>query len=485
MYLDKRVKRQLAFFAVVSAVAGSIMAINYLDLPKMWFGAGYYKVTVNMPASGGLYKNGNVTYRGVPVGRVDDVRLNRGGVDAVLSLKSSTQIPADLVAQVHSQTAIGENFVELIPRNGSGPALKDGDVIPADRITLPVDINAILATTNEGLQAIPHDDLKTAIDEAYTAVGGLGPELSRIVNATTTLTADARAHLDALTTVIDDSKPILDSQTETSGSIQTWAANLAQITGELKDQDEAFKGILDTGPGAFDEGHQLLDRLKPSLPIMLANLVSLEQVAITYQPAIEQILVLLPPDVEMLQAAQLANRDAKQDYKGLYLSFNLNANLPPPCTTGYLPPQQVRPPSEVDYPDRPEGDMYCRVPQDSQLDVRGARNLPCATRPGKRAPTVKMCESEENYIPLNDGYNWKGDPNATLSGQSVPQLSPDSPAPAAAPAAPGTPPGVAIAHYDPATGTYTGPDGRQYTQTDLGTDHKPTTWQDLLTPLTP
>ncbi len=30
-------------------------------------------------------------------------------------------------------------------------------------------------------------------------------------------------------------------------------------------------------------------------------------------------------------------------------------------------------------------------------------------------------------MPLNDGYNWKGDPNATLSGQPVPQLPPGTP----------------------------------------------------------
>jgi phospholipid/cholesterol/gamma-HCH transport system substrate-binding protein len=390
MYLNKRVRRQLAFFSVVSVVAVGIMAIGYLDLPDMWFGAGHYRITLNLPASGGLYRNGNVTYRGVEVGRVDDVRLSSTGVDVVLSLNSGTKIPADVVAQVHSQTAVGEQFVELVPRSGSGPSLKNGDVVPEDRTSLPPDINAILTATNRGLQAIPHDDLKTAIDESYTAVGGLGPEISRIVNGTTTLAADARHNLDALTTVIDRSKPILDSQTDTSGSIQNWAANLADITGQLKTQDHAFNGILDKGPAALDEGRQLLDRFKPSLPVMLANLVSLEQVAVTYQPALEQLLVLLPPDVEMLQGSQLANRATKQDYKGLYLSFNLNANLPPPCTTGYLPPQQVRPTSVVDYPDRPEGDMYCRVPQDSQLDVRGARNLPCLTRPGKRAPTVKM-----------------------------------------------------------------------------------------------
>jgi phospholipid/cholesterol/gamma-HCH transport system substrate-binding protein len=88
-----------------------------------------------------------------------------------------------------------------------------------------------------------------------------------------------------------------------------------------------------------------------------------------------------------------------------------------------------------------------------------------------------MCESDERYVPLNDGNNWKGDPNATLSGQPIPQPLPETP-PAASPA----PPPIAIVEYDPNTGTYTGPDGKQYTQTDLthGANHQK--WQDLLVP---
>ena len=102
--------------------------------------------------------------------------------------------------------------------------------------------------------------------------------------------------------------------------------------------------------------------------------------------------------------------------------------------------------------------------------ANGARNLPCLTVPGKRAPTVKMCESDEQYVPLNEGDNWKGDPNATVSGQDIPQLPPGSP-PAGPPPAGNSPPigappplPIAAAEYDPATGTYVGPDGHVYTQ---------------------
>jgi phospholipid/cholesterol/gamma-HCH transport system substrate-binding protein len=94
-----------------------------------------------------------------------------------------------------------------------------------------------------------------------------------------------------------------------------------------------------------------------------------------------------------------------------------------------------------------------------------------------------MCESNESYVPLNDGFNWKGDPNATLSGQPIPQLPPGTPAPPpAAPAPPPAAPPLAVAEYDPATGTYTAPDGRSYTQADLATPAQEKTWQSMLMP---
>jgi phospholipid/cholesterol/gamma-HCH transport system substrate-binding protein len=202
-------------------------------------------------------------------------------------------------------------------------------------------------------------------------------------------------------------------------------------------------------------------------------------------------LVLLPQGAAAIQGIQVANKNTKQDYKGAFLDFNLNINLPPPCTTGFFPIQQMRSPSFEDAPDRPAGNVYCRIPQDSNLTaVRGARNYPCETRPGKRAPTVKTCESDEEYIPLNDGFNWKGDPNATLSGQGVPQHDPGDAAPIGPPAEPApsngqAPPQIPAVEYDPETGTYVGPDGRSYTQSNLARGADQTrTWQEMLIPPT-
>ena len=287
---------------------------------------------------------------------------------------------------------------------------------------------------------------------------------------------------------------------QTADSIATWAQRTAAITGQLKAQDTAFADLLNEGGPALEEGRALFDRVAPALPVLLANLVSLGEIAVAYRADLEQLLVLFPQGTAVMSAIALANSGTKQDYKGIYLDFNLNLNLPPPCNTGFLPVRQQRSPSDVDAPNGPPVSCTAGCRRTPPLNVRGVRNIPCETVPGKRAPTVEMCESDEQYVPLNDGFNWKGDPNATLSGQGVPQYAPGAdprlPPPSGTGAAlpTGAPPPassdrraappIAVAFYDPATGDYIGPDGKRYTQADLAHPQNKT-WQSMLVPPTP
>lgn len=496
MRLHRRTVITLAVFMVIATAAAWLVGGYYAHLPAVYLGIGRYTVRVQLDRAGELYRAGNVTYRGVEVGKVSKVQLNDSGVEAVLSLKSGIAIPADLTASVHSVSAIGEQYVDLVPRSGKGPMLKNGDVIPQDRTSIPPNINSLLSAVNRGLTAIPRANLKTMVDESYVAVGGLGPELSRLIGGGAKLATDARKNLDAITTLIDEPKPIFESQTQSSNSIQAWAAHLANVTKQLRtveSNNSAFSdAVRKVGP-FFDVARQAVDRLEPTLPGAVANLDKIGDVALTYRDNLEALLVQVPQIVADSQAVQLADKDLK-GYKGLGLSFNLNLNWPPPCSTGFLPVQQQRSPVFEDAPPRPPGLVYCRIPQDSPLNaVRGARNYPCETRPGKRAATVKQCESDKPYIPLNDGFNWKGDPNATLTGQGVPQFDPGEPIPEGFPGGPSpsaaVPPAelppIAAAEYDPATGDYVGPDGQRYKQPTLAAGlGKERTWQQMLTPPT-
>lgn len=490
--LNRKTWIQLAVLSLVTIVSCGAMAFNYMKLPETLFGIGEYNVTVDLPQSGGLYQNSVVTYRGTDVGQVKSVNVTASGVRAVLAMRSGVKVPADVQASVHSRSAIGEQFIELTPQPGKdGPQprmLRAGDVIPAGQVDVPVDIGRLLDMTNRALQAIPRDNLRTVTDEANRAVGGLGPELSRIVDGSTALAIAGGRAVDPLATLIDQAPPVLNSQVQTSDAIATWAQRTAAITAQFQAQDAALRDLLTQGSSGVEEGRAMLDRVAPAVPVLFANLVSLGDIAYVYRHDIEQILVLLPQGIAVMAGSLVPNVGTKQDYTGFYLDFNLNMNLPPPCTTGFLPPTQRRSPASVDAPDRPAAELYCRLPQDSDLNVRGARNIPCETKPWKRAPTVEMCESDEEYVPLNDGYNWKGDPNATTSGQGVPQYPPGQdprlPPPRGTAPVPPAPPPLAVATYDPASGEYIGPDGHRYTEADLA-HPRAKNWQSLLVPSSP
>lgn len=445
-----------------------------------------YNVTVDLPQSGGLYQTSVVTYRGTDVGQVKSVDVTATGVRAVLAMRSGVKVPFEVQASVHSRSAIGEQYIELTPQpgkdGGQSRPLRAGDIIPAGHVDVPVDIGHLLDLTNRALQAIPRDNLHTVIDETNRAVGGLGPELSRIVDGSTALAIAGGQTVDPLATLIDQSPAVLNSQVQTSDAIATWASRTAALMAQFKAQDAAVRDLLTQGTSGIEEGRALLDRVSPALPVLFANLVSLGDIAVVYRHDIEQLLVLFPQGIAVMAAALVPNLNTKQEYRGFFLDFNLNLNLPPPCSTGFLPPTQRRSPASVDAPDRPAADLYCRVPQDSEFNVRGARNIPCETKPWKRAPTVELCDSDEEYVPLNEGYNWKGDPNATTSGQGVPQYPPgqDPRLPPPRGTAPSTPP-LSVTTYDPATGDYIGPDGKRYTESDLA-HPRAKNWQSLLVP---
>jgi phospholipid/cholesterol/gamma-HCH transport system substrate-binding protein len=487
--LSRRIWTQLAILAFVTVISFAVMAFGFIKVPAL-LGVGRYTVYVDLSASGGLYPTSVVNYRGTEVGSVKSVNVTQDGVRAVLSLRSAIAIPADVRASVHSRSAIGEQFLELTPHSGTandtGLKLRDGDVIPVGETQIPVDIGSLLDATNKALQAIPQDNLHTVVDEASKAVAGLGPELSRLVNGGTALAIDAGKTSDAFSRLIDEFPPVAESQVRTSDSIATWAQRVNSITSQLKAQDNSFANLLNVGGPALNEGTALFNRLAPTLPVLLANLVSLGNIAVTYRNDLEELLVLFPQGTAVMSSIIVPDMVAKQDYRGIYLDFNLNLNLPPPCNTGFLPVQQQRIPVRQDYPDRTDGELYCRIPQNSDMNVRGVRNTPCETKPQKRAPTVEMCESDEQYVPLNDGLFWKGDPNATLSGQRVPQFPKGGPTPS--PGRDWHPPPDAVTNppvavpYNPATGSYVGPDGRPYTQSDLADRAKGKTWQSMMMP---
>jgi virulence factor Mce-like protein len=392
--LTRFVRIQLAIFAIVGTIGVIAMVLFYIQAPTL-LGIGRMTVTLELPATGGLYRFSNVTYRGVQVGKVTAVALAANGAKATLSLGTSPKIPANLQADVLSVSAVGEQYVDLRPRTDSAPYLHDGSVIAMHDTTIPQAVGPMLDRVSALVKSLPKNKIGQLLDEAFQAFNGAGYDLGSLADSSSRISADANSIVDRTRALTEDSGPLLDAQAQTTDSIRRWAHSLAGISDVLANDDSKVRTILRNGPGALDEASRLFEQIKPTLPVLLANLTTIGQIGITYHPSLEQVLVLLPASVAYISTAASMNwPDGKS--RG---DFALTIDDPPICTVGFLPPSQWRSPSDTSDMDTPDG-LYCKLPQDSPLAVRGARNYPCMGHPGKRAPTVEICNSDKPYMPL-------------------------------------------------------------------------------------
>ncbi|HET6736397.1 MlaD family protein [Mycobacterium sp.] len=393
--LTRFVRNQLIIFTIASIVGVAVMLFAYMQVPTL-LNIGRLTVKLELPAAGGLYRFGNVTYRGVQVGKVTSVALTENGAEATLSLDRSPKIPADLQADVLSVSAIGEQYVDLRPRTDSGPYLQDGSRIPMADTTIPQQVGPMLDQLSELVDSIPEGRISDLLDESFKAFNGAGDDFGSLLDSAAKVTEDVNGVSGQTRSLIDDSGPLLDSQAETADAIRTWAHSLAGVTGQIAQNDPEIRAILQRGPGFAQEVSQLLDQVKPTLPILLANLTTLGQILVTYNPSLEQLLVVFPNAL----ASNMSFGLAKNNPTGLAVSdFALTINDPPSCTVGFLPPSQWRSPADTTTIDAPDG-LYCKLPQDSPIAVRGARNYPCMGHPGKRAPTVELCNDPKGFQPL-------------------------------------------------------------------------------------
>lgn len=403
--LTRFIRSQLIAFVVLTIIGLLVLGWYFLRVPTL-VGIGQYTLKADLPSAGGLYTTANVTYRGATIGRVTDVSPTETGVVATMSIGDEYKIPVDAVANVHSVSAVGEQYLDLVASDDPGQYLSDGQTIATG--TVPAEIGPVLDTLNQGLEALPANKIPVLLDETAQALGGLGPSLQRLVDGTQAIVGDLRTDIDSVNDIINNSAPLLDSQVDSGDAITDWATNLNTLAAQTAAQDGVIRDGLAKAAPTADAVTAVFSNVRETLPQTLANVEVILDLLKRYHKGVEQALVTLPQNASIGQAVSVPYKNQAA------LDFGLTINQPPPCLTGFLPASQWRAPADTSPAEVPSG-LYCKIPKETPANVvRGARNYPCADVPGKRAATPTECRENEPYTPL--GTNpWYGDPNQIVN----------------------------------------------------------------------
>lgn len=355
-------------FLVIAVLVLAHLGLSYADLGRYVGAADYYTVQVQLPRTGGLFPHSEVTYRGVSVGRVGAIGLTSDGVVADLRIrKSAPRVPDDARAAVASLSAVGEQYIDLRPERRGGPYLAEGSRIEASATSVPRPVTDVLTSVDDLTTSVPLDSLRTVVDEFGQAFEGRGDDLELLMDNGTAFVRAADRALPHTTKLMADGAVVLRTQAEEAEAIRDFATGARDLAATLKGSDADLRKLIMAAPEAATQVSALLRDLDPEVGVVLANLLTTSEVAVTRQRGTEELLVKLPAAVAAGATAVDGNR--------ANLSMAVTFFKPLPCTAGY---DDTRYRLGTDLSPAPalNRDARCTSSASSGINVRGSAHAP-------------------------------------------------------------------------------------------------------------
>lgn len=366
---------RMGLFAVIAVTSVVVAGVRYVGIPERYLGQSY-EISVNLPESGGIFPNAEVTLRGVPVGRVESLELTPDGVRANLQLDEDVRVPEDTLVKVAHLSAVGEQYVELIPPDDDGPYLAEGEALPVEAATTPLKVTSLLVHLDQLATSIGRPQLRRVVDELGTAFSRSGQDLATVLTRARELSRDFAAVQPRTDALLRDGRRVLRTQRELEPDLVRLSHGLDELTETIADSDPQLAAILTEGPDGLDEVRRLLSRNEANVGVLLGNLLSVGE--ILAEPVrlrgLNTQLVLLP---RIIQGT--FNIQPGDGYARLGAVLDTTQAV---CSRGYessgTPPTQSHLLSRV--PGNPEMranlNAFCAEPPSSGISVRGAANVP-------------------------------------------------------------------------------------------------------------
>jgi phospholipid/cholesterol/gamma-HCH transport system substrate-binding protein len=354
-------------FALLGVVVIAFTGLHYANLGQYFGAPGYYVVKVDLADAGGVYTNADVTYRGVHVGRVGAMNLTSDGIQLDLNISDTApRIPANVQVVVADLSAVGEQYVDLLPRAAGKPYLTSNSIIHQRDTQVPPPVTTLLTSLDALANSLPTKSLQTVVNELGHAFQGQGPNLQILLQASSSFTRAASNDIPQTTQLINDGQSVLATQQDESSELKSFGASAALLAKQLDSSDSDLRRLISAAPQASEQVTGLLQDNDPSLGIVLANLLTTSDLTLTRSSGLEELLSGLP--------AVAAAGSTVITSHGASLGLALTFFDPLPCTTGYGGTSyrnglDLSPPPPLDTGAR------CTEPA-SQGEVRGSAHAP-------------------------------------------------------------------------------------------------------------
>ncbi len=350
-----------AWLSAIALLLVLVLATLWIMVNALRFNpfVGTYLVSVDLPESGGLLADQDVTLRGVAVGKVDDLTLTPSGVHATLRLNNGIHIPDTTGIRVSGLSAAGEQYVNL-DGDGDGAPLRDGSVINGTDAKLPVSLADLLAHGDGFFKQLDTEKLKVIRKELSMSTEG-PQKLADIVDGGAFLLSTLDGVLPETTKTLRTSRVALNLIADKNAGMHQAANNIGGVLTGVNKMRDGYRKLTEITPATLNQADNLFDDNSDTMVELLGSLASTSQLLYLRVPALSSLW----PNYRGSMLDALGG--TMHDY-GVWL----NLDIYPRYACDYGTPR--RPPSSADYPE-PFMYTYCRD-DDPAVLIRGAKNAP-------------------------------------------------------------------------------------------------------------
>jgi phospholipid/cholesterol/gamma-HCH transport system substrate-binding protein len=252
------------------------------------------EVAVSLPRSGGLYEGSEVTYRGVRVGRVTDLKLGDTGVRAMVRLDSSARVPVDARPKVRSLSPVGEQYIDFQPGGAGGPFLADGDVVRGTAEDLPTALATTAINLDKLIKQVDPATVRVVLTETARGLEGTEQDLQRLLVQSLELLEDVNARWPQTERLINNSDELLTLGEDLIPDLDDIADDAETFTEWLRKIDPVLVDMLEDGPEQLEELRALVRDAEDVLGSYLDPYITLADFVAAREPHLRALLENYP-----------------------------------------------------------------------------------------------------------------------------------------------------------------------------------------------
>jgi virulence factor Mce-like protein len=260
-------------------------------------------IVVELTTTGGLYVGSSVTYRGVKIGKVTDIRLSSNGVEAEVTLTSTDKIPRSSKAIVRSLSPVGEQYLDFQPDSAAGPYLQNGSRIPAAATDVPKTLASTVVALQKMLDQVNDRQLHSVLTELSVGLAGTGADIGRLTDQGSLLVKTLQQYWPQTNRLLTNGGTVLDIGTDNTSSIEKLATSSKKFGAFLKSYDPQLRKTLNNAPGQITTLQSLLSEVQKVLPGFLHTGVDFSELLAAHDPEVRALLTNYVPGFGVLSGA--------------------------------------------------------------------------------------------------------------------------------------------------------------------------------------